>query len=127
MRMATVLLSLAAALPVTTLPAAAAERSPLGQWARGDGEAKVRLVPCGADICAINTWIRDADSSEKVGDKLVMKLRQQAPAVMTGTAFDPQRDLTYKFEMRYADRTMTTRGCILGGLLCKGVDWTRID
>jgi len=29
-----------------------------GQWARGDGNAKVRISPCGSDISVVNTWIK---------------------------------------------------------------------
>ena len=29
-----------------------------GNWARGDGKAKVLIAPCGEKICATNTWIK---------------------------------------------------------------------
>lgn len=98
-----------------------------GQWARGDGNAKVRISACGSDICAINTWIKPGTPKEKKGDKLVMKIKPGADGVYSGTAFDPQRDLTYKLTVTVNGDTMTTRGCVVAGLLCKGVDWTRIN
>jgi len=36
-----------------------------GQWARGDGNAKVRISPCGSDICVVNTWIKPGMPKEK--------------------------------------------------------------
>lgn len=107
--------------------AQAAGPDPFGQWVRGDGNAKVKIVQCGANLCAINTWIKPGTPSEKAGDKLVMTVKPTSGTVLTGTAFDPQRDASYKIIMTVVDNTMTTKGCILGGLLCKGVNWTRIN
>lgn len=98
-----------------------------GQWARGDGNAKVVIAPCGKDVCAINTWIKPGTPKEKKGDKLVMSIKPGADGVYTGTAFDPQRDMTYKLTVTLSGDKMTTKGCIVAGLLCKGIDWTRIN
>jgi uncharacterized protein (DUF2147 family) len=119
-------LVLAAALLFVASAAHAETPSPQGFWARGDGKAKVKIEPCGADLCAINTWIKPGTRDEKVDDKLVMTVREAAPGHWTGSAFDPQRNLRYRLKMDVAEKTMTTSGCVLGGLLCKGVNWTRI-
>ena len=97
-----------------------------GDWARGDGKAKVHIEPCGDDICAINTWIRPGVADEKVGDRLVMTVRPEGPGKWTGKAFDPQRHLTYRMTIEAGASTMTTHGCVLGGLLCKNMGWTRL-
>lgn len=97
-----------------------------GQWARGDGNAKVRIAPCGSDICAVNTWIKPGTPREKAGDKLVMTIKPGADGVYSGNAFDPQRDLTYKITVTVNGDRMATKGCVVAGLICKGVDWTRI-
>lgn len=98
-----------------------------GQWARGDGNAKVTIAPCGSDICAINTWIKPGTPKEKEGDKLVMSIKPDGDGIYSGSAFDPQRDLTYRLTVTVKGDRMTTKGCIVAGLLCKGVDWSRID
>lgn len=36
-----------------------------GRWARGDGSARVKIGPCGEDICAVNTWIKPGTPKEK--------------------------------------------------------------
>ncbi len=100
--------------------------TPMGNWSRGDGKAKVRIEPCGKDICAINTWIKAGNRDEKVGDTLVMTVTQ-ADTTWAGKAYDPQRKLTYRLTMVVGEKTMTTRGCVLGGLICKGTNWTRIE
>jgi uncharacterized protein (DUF2147 family) len=99
----------------------------LGNWARGDGKARVVVEPCGEDFCAINTWIRPDTKDEHVGDKLVMKVKPDQPSHWTGTAFDPQRNLSYNMTVSVQSKTMTTNGCVLGGLLCKDMGWTRLS
>ena len=98
-----------------------------GNWARGDGKARVKIARCGADVCATNTWIKPGTPSEKAGDVLVMKISQVSEGLYSGSAFDPQRDMSYKITLEVGASNMTTKGCVLGGLLCKGVGWTRID
>jgi uncharacterized protein (DUF2147 family) len=117
-------ISLAIAMALAT---GAEAQSPMGQWARGDGNAKVRMARCGADICATNTWIKPGTPSEKAGDVLVMKITQVSDEKYAGTAFDPQRNMNYKISLTVSGKTMTTTGCVLGGLLCKGVNWSKID
>jgi len=97
-----------------------------GNWSRDDGEAKVRIAACGKSICATNTWIKADDSSEKVGDKLVMTLKPSGAATWTGQAYDPQRKMTYSMTMTMNGGKLQTRGCVLGGILCRNVGWTRL-
>ncbi len=108
-------------------PALADAPSPQGNWSRGDGKAKVRVEPCGKDLCAVNTWIKPGVKDEKEGDKLVMTVTEGAAGKWTGKAYDPQRKLTLRFTMTVKDATMTTVGCVWGGLLCKSMGWTRLE
>ena len=97
-----------------------------GEWARGDGNAKVRIAPCGAAMCAVNTWIKPGTAREKAGDKLVLTIRADADGRYSGNAFDPQRDLNYRITVTVNGDHMTTRGCVVAGLICSAVDWTRL-
>jgi uncharacterized protein (DUF2147 family) len=46
-----------------------------GTWLRGDGNARVRIAPCGDKVCATNHVDRRHQfSGEEVGDRLVMTL-----------------------------------------------------
>lgn len=105
---------------------AANDPSPFGLWARGDGKAKVKVERCGADLCATNTWIRAGTKGEKAGDILVMSVKPDGPSHWSGTAFDRQRDRTYRMTLSVGDKQMTTRGCVLAGIVCKDMGWTRL-
>jgi len=104
----------------------AASKAMTGRWARGDGIAQVQISPCGSQICAVNTAIKGGDGSEKVGDRLVMNVKPTAANMLSGTAYDPQRKMSYNIDITVADNRLSTRGCILGRLLCKAVSWSRI-
>lgn len=104
--------------------ASAEQASPAGIWNRDDGNARVRIAPCGANICATNVWIRDTSKGEEVGDKLVMTVKPQSANVLSGKAYDPKRNLTYAITLKTGSNSLTTRGCVVGGLICKEVGWT---
>lgn len=115
-----VILLLAAALP---LPASANGADPSGVWMRDDGNARVRIAPCGKDICATNVWIKDTSGGEEVGDKLVMTLKPEGDGSLSGTAFDAKRDRSYAMTLTVKPDGLSTRGCI-AKVLCKTVNWT---
>ncbi|MFA6966799.1 DUF2147 domain-containing protein [Bosea sp. (in: a-proteobacteria)] len=115
-----VVLLLAAALP---LPSLANGADPSGVWLRDDGNARVRIAPCGSDICATNLWIKDTSGGEEVGDKLVMTLKPEADGTLSGTAFDAKRDRRYGMTLTVKPDGLSTRGCI-ARVLCKTVNWT---
>lgn len=97
--------------------------NPSGVWLRDDGNARVRIAPCGSNICATNLWIRDTSKGEEAGDRLIMSLKPKSPDTLSGTAYDPKRERTYSITVQVSDSSLVTRGCILGGILCKNVRW----
>jgi uncharacterized protein (DUF2147 family) len=101
----------------------AQDRSPDGVWMRDDGNARVRIAPCGSKICATNLWIKDTRNGEEVGDRLIMTLRRSSGTKLAGTAYDPKRDRSYAITLSVGANGLTTRGCIIGGLLCRDVSW----
>jgi uncharacterized protein (DUF2147 family) len=98
----------------------------LGNWARGDGKTRIRVEPCGADFCGVNTWVKRGHTGEQVGDTLVANLKPAGPDRWSGTAFDRRRDQHYTMRVHVAGGRMTTDGCILGGIVCQSMHWTRI-
>jgi len=94
-----------------------------GTWLRDDGNARVRIAPCGDKICATNLWIGDTSRGEAAGDKLVMTLARQPDGTFSGNAYDPKRDWTYSMTITATPGALTTRGCIVGRLICRDVNW----
>ncbi len=118
----------AAACLALVAPWAAPAASPpglLGNWQRADGSTRISITPCGAQFCAVNTWVKNPNGSEKIGDKLIMTLQQAAPEKLAGRAFDVRRQQSYSITVRLNGDSMTTSGCILYGVLCRTSAWNR--
>lgn len=107
--------------------AATQERRPDGVWLRGDGNARVRIAPCGQKLCATNLWIKDTSKGEEAGDRLIMSLNRKSDSELAGTAYDPKRHRSYAITVIVGRDSLTTRGCILGGWICRDVSWTRAN
>ncbi len=109
------------------LGSASAAPAITGIWARGDGNARVRIEPCGPHYCATNVWVKPGSKSESVGDTLVMMVKPESDARLAGKAYDQRRKLTFSMEIAVTPARLTSRGCLLGGLACTAMDWTRIE
>jgi uncharacterized protein (DUF2147 family) len=97
-----------------------------GKWARDDGTTRIAISPCGADLCAVNTWVKDPAGSEKVGDKLILTLKPVSSSVLQGQAFDVRRQAHYKVTITLTGgKAMRISGCVLLGIICKDASWTR--
>jgi uncharacterized protein (DUF2147 family) len=105
------------------LPALANSADPSGVWLRDDGNARVRIAPCGSNICATNVWIKDTSGGEEVGDRLVLTLKPEGADSLKGEAFDPKRNRRFAITLTVKPDGLSTRGCIIG-VLCKTVNWT---
>ncbi len=98
-----------------------------GEWARDDGKAKVRFASCGGEaVCGAISWLRDPKNDPgKVGQQVFFGMTPQSDNVWTGKAFNPDDGKTYSGKMTLSGDHLTTAGCVLGGLICKSMGWTR--
>ena len=87
MMLRTTLIALGLAI-APALPALANSPDPSGVWLRDDGNARVRIAPCGSNICATNVWIKDTSGGEEVGDGVVDQLRRVRHAVQASRVVD---------------------------------------
>lgn len=101
-----------------------------GGWARADGKTRINIAACGIQLCATNTWVRDPDSDESVGDRIILTLApngaDRGAARLVGTAFDEKRRANYSVQILVSRDQMKTQGCLVSGLLCRSMDWTRV-
>ncbi len=97
-----------------------------GEWLRENGAAKVRIVPCGEALCGAIVWLRDSTGPAKVGKQVFFAMRRHGENAWTGSAFRPEDGKTYSGRMTLSGDRLVTAGCMLGGLVCKSVAWTRV-
>ena len=97
-----------------------------GNWSRTDGEARISIVPCGESLCATNTWVKDPGKGELVGDRIVMTVTPRQASTLAGEARDLRRGLTYSVLISLEQNAMTTKGCLVAGMVCRTLNWIRL-
>ena len=119
------LLIAAAALAACSTNALAGDAA--GEWARTDGKAHVRFAPCGGALCGTITWLQDPKSGKgKVGEQVFFDMKPNGENAWYGSAYNPEDGKNYTGKMSLSGATLTTSGCVLGGLFCKSFTWTRL-
>ena len=96
-----------------------------GTWLHQDGGSKVRFAPCGQALCGTIVWLKEANGPAKVGEKVFYDMVPAGGDNWTGKAFEPSSGKEYTGKMTLAGDSLTTAGCVLGGLICKSIVWSR--
>lgn len=99
---------------------------PTGLWLRENGKGTVRIAACGAALCGAVASVKDPDSAAKVGQRVFYGMVPSGENSWSGHAFNPEDGKTYNGTMTLSGSHLTTSGCVLGGLICKTVGWSRV-
>jgi uncharacterized protein (DUF2147 family) len=122
-RTSTIILAAAAALLAAT-PAIA---DPTGTWLRENGNSRIRMAACGSSICGTLVWVKDPEGPSKVGQRIFYDMVPSGANAWSGKAFNPEDGKTYAGKMTLSGSTMTTSGCVLGGMVCRSVSWKKVN
>ena len=114
-----------AALMTAALVAPAFAGDPTGVWARTDGKAKVQFGQCGGGYCGTIVWLQHPEGPGKIGEQVFFGMGQNGPNSWTGTAHNPEDGNDYDGSMTMSGNHLVTKGCAMGGMICKTVNWTR--
>jgi uncharacterized protein (DUF2147 family) len=120
---------------------------PIGTWLTGDKKGKVKIVNCGGTICGTLSWLAEPndpqtdkpktdknnkDASKQgrplIGVPIVLGMRSAGGNAWEGQVYNAEDGNTYSgsFTMNGAN-TAVLKGCVMGGLICKGQTWTRAN
>jgi uncharacterized protein (DUF2147 family) len=81
---------------------------------------------CGALVKAFDPAGKDRPS-ENIGKNIVWDMVAAGAGSYTdGKVWAPDRDRTYASTMQKTGDTLAVSGCVLGGLICRAQDWTRV-
>ena len=110
-----------AAAPAAT--AAPSANSPLGVWLTEEKEGKVRIEPCGPNICGYSV---DKKSNQN-GEQVLINMKPGKDK-WSGRIFDPNSGSTYDstIALKGTD-SLRVQGCAFGGMFCGGQTWTRVN
>ncbi|OCK60559.1 DUF2147 domain-containing protein [Bradyrhizobium sp. LMTR 3] len=107
-------------------PAASAAppaNSPLGVWLTEEKEGKVRIEPCGPNLCGYSV---DKKSNQN-GEQVLINMKPGKDK-WSGRIFDPNTGSTYDstIALKGTD-SLRVQGCAFGGMFCGGQTWTRVN
>jgi len=119
--------TVAALPPPAPAPAAAPARnpnSPVGVWLTEEKEGKVRIEPCGPNLCGYSV---DAKSNQN-GEQVLINMKPSQDQKWSGRIHDPNTGSNYDstIALKGTD-TLRVQGCAFGGMFCGGQTWTRVD
>ena len=112
-------------LAASAAPAQAQDVS--GTWLRDTGASRVRFAKCGEAMCGTLAWLKDTNGPAKVGQRIFYDMKPAGAGKWSGNAFNPEDGKNYSGTMTLSGDILTTSGCVLGGLICRSVKWSRAD
>ncbi|MFT4078367.1 DUF2147 domain-containing protein [Rhodomicrobium lacus] len=131
----------AAPKPAPAAPAAPAAPSVLGEWLVEDGTAQVRVVSCADGVWGIISWTKGepgVDSKNPDPAKqtrsvlgmpilLGMKPSADKPGRFDGEVYNAEEGENYISHISLSSPdVLRIEGCVLGGWICGGQDWSRV-
>jgi uncharacterized protein (DUF2147 family) len=116
---ATTVLATAAALAmVSNAP------GPVGEWKIADGTANVAIRACGTNLCGFVSWAKE--SSATLGRQVLIDMKPDGHSWF-GTAVNVVDGEQYTARMSLeGGHTLKVEGCVVGGMICGGQDWSRV-
>ncbi len=125
---------IAAAFALTATPVLANDVFGLWKSEPSDEGAyiHVKIGPCETDsakVCGTIIETFNGTGERDITGKLIIKDMEPDGENEwdDGTIWAPDDDETYSSEMELKDKdTLEVSGCVLGGLICRGQDWTRV-
>jgi uncharacterized protein (DUF2147 family) len=125
--------------------AAQTAREPTGIWHTEGQQAQVRIARCPEGLCGtivalknpldpatgepqLDSENEDVSKRERpvLGLQVVLGLKPAGASTWAGRFYSPEEGKTVSGDLTLKDaNTLTVRGCLLGGLLCRSETWTR--
>jgi uncharacterized protein (DUF2147 family) len=123
-------------LTAAAAPAAAQKLSPAGTWLSQTGDTRVRIAPCGGQMCGTIAWVKspgkdvhNPDPAQRGRDLVGIRMITMSPSgaeQWKGTLYRYTDGQTFSGSMKMTGQnTMELSGCVAGGLICRSQTWTR--
>ena len=98
------------------------------------GYIHVKIGPCASDaakVCGkiLKAFSQDPDAPqpEWIGKNIIENMVPDGTNEWDdGTIWAPDDNETYSSKMKLRGNVLEVSGCVMGGLICRGQDWTRV-
>jgi uncharacterized protein (DUF2147 family) len=120
------------------LPSLALAAEPTGEWRVANGAAIIRIDDCAGALWGIISWEKqpgldshNPNPSERsrpmLGVPILKAMRPTKPGLWEGEVYNAENGQTYSSRISLtAPDVLRIEGCVLGGLICGGENWTRV-
>ena len=109
--------------PSVPAPAIRDPNSPIGVWLTEEKEGKVRIEPCGPNLCGYSV---DAKTNLD-GAKVLINMKPAQGLKWTGRIYNPNTGSNYNSTIALKGNTLRVQGCAFGGMFCGGQNWSRVN
>ena len=92
--------------------------------------AHIQMAPCGAAYCGVIAKTFNASGeyqSKNLGKKLVIDMVPNGDGSYAGSVWRPSNNKIYIGKMTLNGNKLKLKGCVAGGLICSGQNWTRVQ
>jgi uncharacterized protein (DUF2147 family) len=111
-----------------------------GTWKHPDNGSNISIYQCGGGLCA--KVVKVADPSRKddknpdpklrtrpvVGVVIMNGAKKSGASSWSGKLYNTQDGQTYSGNVTVVSKnTLKLEGCVMGGLVCQGPTWTRVN
>jgi len=137
----------AAALLVLALSQSARAEEPVGTWLTEGGKSRIRIADCGGALCGTIAWLQEpndpetgkpktdknnSDASKRgrplIGVQIVLGMKPGGEGKWAGQVYNAEDGKTYSGNLTFkGGNSLQLQGCALGGLVCKGQTWTKVN
>ncbi len=110
--------------PAPATSAVPSAASPVGLWSTEEKEGKVRIEPCGPNLCGYSV---DARSSHN-GEQVLINMKPGKDAKWHGRIHDPKTGSNYDSTIALkGPEFLRVQGCAFGGMFCGAQTWSRLN
>ncbi len=139
-------LAAAAAFAIASLGSARAAE-PNGTWLTQAGTSRIKIADCDGALCGTIVWLKEPNDAETgkpkvdknnsdsakrtrplLGVQIVLGMKPNGEGKWAGQVYNAEDGKTYSGNLTYTGgSSLQLQGCALGGLVCKGQTWTRVN
>ncbi|MEM8692710.1 MAG: DUF2147 domain-containing protein [Pseudomonadota bacterium] len=88
---------------------------------------QVTLSACGTEVCGVITKVLNSNPAVQ-GRRMIWGMKSGGNGSYTGgRVWAPDEDKTYRGKLELSGGTLKVSGCVLGGAICRGSTFRRVN
>ncbi|MBI3704772.1 MAG: DUF2147 domain-containing protein [Rhizobiales bacterium] len=109
------------------LTGTASAADPHGQWVRPSTGTQISFYACGGKLCAKIVAVKDEARKSTIGTVIVKGMTKSGDNKWEGDLLNTDDGKIYSGVATLEGPTaLNLKGCVAGGLICRGETWTKV-